>query len=419
MANLQRIEADDRVVIRWGDEGKHHAFVPGDDAAMAKAYRAAVAEGLMAGDAAEMDETARSVAREMQTPLGIRKEAGGGLCIGWWLPVDLAMDVARLAPSSEARDLHLTILHLASAEEMAAQPWDIDLVAAVIKLFSVRWGPIEGCVSGVGRFVGEEDEDILIALVDIPELGKMRHALHEDLCYQSAIPHEGMKEMDEHGFVPHITLSYVPKSAPSPPSFGQPIELTVESIAVQAAGQRAVFPLGGAPGGLTPDTAAETPVYRSQGAGKGDLEYAVTKAREEDRYTLGPLYAPDRQDAHGEFTDADTLQKAVWDYVRMSAAEGHGINSQHHDSGESTAGEWVEIMAWPYEHTIKVQTVAGKERELTMPAGTVYMGAVWDEKVWPLVKSGKLAGWSLGGRAVKVASKITLDSLQHMGDKTA
>jgi len=27
------------------------------------------------------------------------------------------------------------------------------------------------------------------------------------------------------------------------------------------------------------------------------------------RYTLGPLYAPDRKDAHGDFTEAETLQQ--------------------------------------------------------------------------------------------------------------
>jgi hypothetical protein len=134
-----------------------------------------------------------------------------------------------------------------------------------------------------------------------------------------------------------------------------------------------------------------------------ELSYFITKSSDEERYTLGPLYAPDRKDAHGEWTDPTTLQKAVWDYVRQSADEGRRLNLQHETTGEETVAEWVEVMAWPYEHTIKVADPGtGAEVELTMPAGTVYMGAIWDAEVWPLVKSGKLAGYSLGGYAMRV-----------------
>jgi hypothetical protein len=59
------------------------------------------------------------------------------------------------------------------------------------------------------------------------------------------------------------------------------------------------------------------------------LGYLITKASgPEERFTFGPLYAPDRLDAHGEWVDASTLQKAVWEYVKASAAEGRRINLQ-------------------------------------------------------------------------------------------
>ena len=153
------------------------------------------------------------------------------------------------------------------------------------------------------------------------------------------------------------------------------------------------------------------------GDAQAPLEYAVTKAVDEQRYTLGPLYAPDRKDAHGEYVDPDTLQKAVWDYVRQSSEGGRRLNLQHGDLGEITVGEWVEVMAWPYEHTIKVSTAGGEERELSMPAGTVYLGAVWDADAWPLVKAGKVGGWSLGGKAVRVKEGVLAD-MTYMGDKT-
>ena len=39
------------------------------------------------------------------------------------------------------------------------------------------------------------------------------------------------------------------------------------------------------------------------------------KADNEHRFTLGPWYIPNRYDAHGEWTDADELQKSLWEYV--------------------------------------------------------------------------------------------------------
>ena len=150
--------------------------------------------------------------------------------------------------------------------------------------------------------------------------------------------------------------------------------------------------------------------------GADALEYFVTKATKAKRYTLGPLYAPERKDAHGEYVEAETLQESVWDYVRQSAESGRRLMLQHGDLGEIQVAEWVEVMAWPYEHEITVKTVGGEERKLTMPAGTVYLGAVWDEDSWPLVEKGKLNGWSLGGRAVKVKSGRALADLDHMGD---
>ena len=132
----------------------------------------------------------------------------------------------------------------------------------------------------------------------------------------------------------------------------------------------------------------------------------MTKAVEEKRFTYGPLYAPDRIDAHGEYIESDVLQSAVWDYVRQSAGEGRRLKLQHglHPGTEAlTIGEWVEITAWPYETEVTITVPGTSEvKKVKLPADTIYMGVVWDEEVWPLVKSGKIAGLSMGGKAVRV-----------------
>jgi hypothetical protein len=38
----------------------------------------------------------------------------------------------------------------------------------------------------------------------------------------------------------------------------------------------------------------------------------------------------------------------------------------------------------------------------TYPAGTPFMGVIWEEWAWPLVKSGELRGLSIGGTAQRI-----------------
>jgi hypothetical protein len=122
----------------------------------------------------------------------------------------------------------------------------------------------------------------------------------------------------------------------------------------------------------------------------------ILKADNAKRYALAPLYLPGTQDAHGEFIEADELQAAVWEYVRKGDLR---LRLQH--DRRQVVGEVVEIMAlpWPIEAPL---TVGKTTKRLKMPAGTVLMGAVFTPEGWRLLKEGKLAGWSLGGRARRV-----------------
>lgn len=123
----------------------------------------------------------------------------------------------------------------------------------------------------------------------------------------------------------------------------------------------------------------------------------VSKAVDEQRYTLGPMYVPDRVDAHGEWTDSSELQKSVWDYVRKGDRR---IRLQH--DRDVVAGEWVEVMAWPYEVTIPMQKSDGTMQDMTFPKDTVFLGVQWEPWAWAMVKEGKLRGYSVGGRAQRI-----------------
>ncbi|CAB4155491.1 Phage-like element PBSX protein, XkdF [uncultured Caudovirales phage] len=126
-------------------------------------------------------------------------------------------------------------------------------------------------------------------------------------------------------------------------------------------------------------------------------KYEVSKAEGEKRYTLGAMYIPDRIDAHGEWTDSDELQKAVWDYVKSNDRR---IRLQH--NRDVVAGEWVEVMAFPYELTVPIKNIDGLEVSHTYPANTVFLGVIWEPWAWELVKSGKILGYSIGGKAERL-----------------
>lgn len=125
--------------------------------------------------------------------------------------------------------------------------------------------------------------------------------------------------------------------------------------------------------------------------------YEVSKAEDAKRYTLGAMYIPDRLDAHGEWTDAEELQRAVWDYVRT---DDRRIRLQH--NRDIVAGEWVEVMAFPYELTVPIKTISGVDVNHTYPPNTVFLGVIWEPWAWEKVQKGEILGYSIGGRAERL-----------------
>ncbi len=125
----------------------------------------------------------------------------------------------------------------------------------------------------------------------------------------------------------------------------------------------------------------------------------------EQRYTLGPVYVPGMEDAHGEFTDEETLQKALWGWVRK---EDRTIYLQHSDKA---AGEMVEVLTWPFEVTADLSVPGEGVTKYTFPADTPFMGVVWEPWAWELVKAGELRGYSIGGRARRMEADLPVDAL--------
>ncbi len=125
----------------------------------------------------------------------------------------------------------------------------------------------------------------------------------------------------------------------------------------------------------------------------------ISKAAEY-RYTLGPAYVPNMEDAHGEFTDEVTLQKAMWDWVRKGDRT---IYLQHSDK---PAGEMVEMLTWPFPIEADLQVPNQGVTKFMFPADTPFLGVIWEPWAWDMVKAGELRGYSIGGGANRVEADI-------------
>jgi hypothetical protein len=148
---------------------------------------------------------------------------------------------------------------------------------------------------------------------------------------------------------------------------------------------------------ITPELARKAFPIAFNELAKSIGSYEVSKAEGDKRYTLGAMYIPDRLDAHNEWTDAEELQRAVWDYVRSNDRR---IRLQH--NRDIVAGEWVEVMSFPYELTVPITTPSGIMVNHTYPANTVFLGVIWEEWAWEKIQRGEILGYSIGGRAERL-----------------
>lgn len=124
--------------------------------------------------------------------------------------------------------------------------------------------------------------------------------------------------------------------------------------------------------------------------------YGITKASDEKRYTLGVMYIPGALDSDDEYAEADELQRACWDFVKSGSKR---IRDTH---TATEIGDLVELISWPFPVEVELHKADGSSKKAKLPANTVFAGVVWDKNVWPLVKSGKLRGYSMGGKAVRL-----------------
>jgi 2'-5' RNA ligase len=123
---------------------------------------------------------------------------------------DLLPEGAEMLPVGE---MHITLFYPGEINTLQkeAVAFTQDQLLNACKEFARTHAPLVGVIGGVARFNTDGgDKNPIVALFDCAELPQFRQDLVEHL--HAAGIHEA--DLDEnHGFIPHITLAYVPVDA--------------------------------------------------------------------------------------------------------------------------------------------------------------------------------------------------------------
>jgi 2'-5' RNA ligase len=120
----------------------------------------------------------------------------------------------------EPEKMHVTMVYLGLAADV-----DKAAVGKALKSLPDRQ-PFTARVSGHARFTGGE-EDVLVALIDSPDIEQLRMDLLK------ALEKQGVAVPREHGFTAHMTLAYMDPQALTPISRLEPDELSFSAVTLK------------------------------------------------------------------------------------------------------------------------------------------------------------------------------------------
>jgi len=119
------------------------------------------------------------------------------------------------------------------------------------------------------------------------------------------------------------------------------------------------------------------------------MMFKIYKLNKRKHLVGGVVYEPESVDSQGDYTDAEEIEKAIERFMEKYSKDPKRIRVNH----EGQAYYFPIIECFQPETDIKK---GGK----TVKAGSWWlMVKVTDNNIWQLVESGKLTGFSMGGRA--------------------
>lgn len=184
------------------------------------------------------------------------------------LPPAVAGDIA-IPGGTAAEDLHVTLTFNGDVEDDNGY----EILVELVRKCAVEYGEhLQGSIGGIGAFPSGDQGTPWLALVDIPGLSEFRYHLVEALRGSDHPANE------EHGYTPHVTLSYDDQPEPLAAT---PVEFSSVWV-VRGNDQRTEIPLGtGATqnGGGNPEGGTISPKVGTGGGAKMELSVLLERAR--------------------------------------------------------------------------------------------------------------------------------------------
>lgn len=154
-----------------------------------------------------------------------------GAMIALYLPSDIAQRLA-LPGGEPISELHLTLCYLGDMEEIAE---NAERLKQFVAEFAATHYLQPARIGGIGRFnrISDEGTQAVYATVDSPNLPQFRQELVSGAEWSADV-----EPSRAYGFVPHVTMAYVPTDAPMPLQNIEPLEFSFKQISLSIGPER-------------------------------------------------------------------------------------------------------------------------------------------------------------------------------------
>jgi len=119
----------------------------------------------------------------------------------------------------------------------------------------------------------------------------------------------------------------------------------------------------------------------------------IKKLDEEQQLVWGEVYAPGFPDSQGDFMTAETIQHMAYEFMRNGYVNNIDVNHTREQSGCYVVESFI----------------AREDDQVFIPRSWVIGVKVPDPKLWGMIKSGELNGFSLDGSAVQVETTLEIE----------
>lgn len=329
------------------------------------------------------DEEAEKASAEVEKAIEPYKQPSKpGVMLALAIPGDLAKKLKQDG-GMEPEDMHVTLGYYGKLGDDVDEP-TLEAMRKCVMKQVVGYKPIKAAIGGLGRFnatKSSDDKDVLIGLVDSPDLHDVRESLIQAVAKcNMAVTKDGASEpaaptgpqvRKDHGYTPHITLGYIDQGDQLSVHKLPREEFTFTHLLMQVGKDKVLYALG-----------EEQNVTKS-------IWMPIVKADEDQRLATGIVLQPEIVDAQGDIISAEVIRHAAHNFLALYNKKTQ-LGLQH-EMMKPDGVELVESWIAPVDMVLNNRPIL---------AGTWMMTLrIKNDVLWNKVKTGVLSGLSIGGVA--------------------